>query len=62
MQNLVIFNFTVSYATITSLTWYLLSYGVLYGPGGEDSEVVAWVDGTDKTLPQWSVRQICYIL
>ncbi|XP_065915185.1 uncharacterized protein [Dysidea avara] len=43
----------LSYAKITSLTWYLLSYGVLYGPGGENSEVVvivSWVDGTKPYL------------
>ncbi|XP_065890666.1 uncharacterized protein [Dysidea avara] len=57
VQNSVIHGLTtllvLSYAKITSLTWYLLSYGVLYGPGGEESEVVvtvAWVDGTKPYL------------
>jgi len=43
----------LSYAKITALTWYLLSYGVLYGPGGENSKVkitVSWVDGTKPYL------------
>lgn len=45
----------LSYAKIISLTWYLLSYGVLYGPGpgGENSDVkvsVSWVDGTKPYL------------
>jgi len=57
VQNSVIHGLTtllvLSYAKITSVTWHLLSYGVLYGPGGEGSEVmvtVSWVDGTKSYL------------
>jgi len=57
VENSAIHGFTtllvLSYAKITSLTWLLLSYGVLYGPGGEESDVVvkvAWLDGTKPYL------------
>ncbi|XP_065891069.1 uncharacterized protein [Dysidea avara] len=57
VQNSVVHGLTtllvLSYAKITSLTWYILTYGVLSGPGGEDSSVivrVAWVDGTKPYL------------
>ena len=57
VQNSIIHGLTtllvLSYAKITSLTWHLLSYGVLYGPEGEDSKVVvkvSWVDGTKRYL------------
>ena len=40
----------LSYVKFTSVTWHILAFGVVYGPGGEKSDIrktVAWVDGTE---------------
>ena len=40
----------LSYVKFTSVTWHILAYGIVYGPGGENSHIsvrVAWVDGTE---------------
>ena len=39
----------LSYIKLTSVTWHILAYGIVYGPGGEKSDIsvtVAWHDGT----------------
>ena len=45
----------LSYVKFTAVTWHILAYGVLYGAGGENSNVtktVAWVDGTKSYLDE----------
>ena len=39
----------LAHVKFTSVTWHILTYTILYGPGGEQSNVtiiVSWVDGT----------------